>query len=175
MQRKICFSVVYLEADGGSSNLIPLPPLSGGPRLVNTNSTHPHSHPRHPLSSLRRPRKQVISGLISGPFPPSTWESLEQSHTPTAGVLRTFKENHSGCLSMSAQAQGAGLHLEMTLPQNQTPVTDGEVDAQLKCQRPGRQDTKSRRAEVVITDSRLQGERNKGFMTPGMELLVAVS
>ena len=46
---EICFSVVYLEADGGSSNLIPLPSLSGGLRLVNTNSTHPHSHPRHPL------------------------------------------------------------------------------------------------------------------------------
>lgn len=32
-------------------------------------------------------------------------------------------------------------------------------------------------AEMVITDSRLQGERNKdkGFMTPGMELLVEVS
>lgn len=41
---------------------------------------------------------------------------------------------------MSAQAQGAGLHLEMTLPQNQTQVTGGEVDAQFKCQRTGRQD-----------------------------------
>ena len=76
---------------------------------------------------------------------------------------------------MSAQAQGAGLHVEMTHPQNQTQVTGGEVYARLKCQRPGGKDTWSPRAEVVITDSRLQGERNKGFMTPGMELLVAVS
>ena len=60
-------------------------------------------------------------------------------------------------------------------PAPKPEVTSGEVDARLKCQRPGGQDTWSPRAEVVITDSRLQGERNKGFMTPGMELLVAVS
>lgn len=60
----------------------------------------------------------------------------------------------------------------MTLPQ-----TRGEVDARLKCQGPGNEDTWSPGAEMVITDSRVQGERNrdKGFMTPGMELLVAVS
>ena len=92
--------------------------------------------PPHPLSSLRPPRKPGHLLIGSGPFPPSTWKSLEQSHTSTAGVLRTFKENHSGCLSISAQAQGAGLHLEMTLPQ-----TRGEVDARLKCQGLGSEDT----------------------------------